>query len=424
MYNENGWLEKYLRNRGKYISETTNDLKVDSTESLDYELLFYEKVQPTGFIYGHPLSLPEMSSDEFASLSNEELTKLSLTETLILCAKLFDTQAHSDKQVIEDIIAFYKFLFPELKGNFFINLFVSKQNRAKKAENFIEKQLNLRASIDNFWAGFFLNSLLFVDIIYFSIWLQNRANKNNGVIRKQREEIFMILLQIISIAINADNRLEDREIQFYNLLLKSSKLSDANHEIAKEYLHYPPKLVNIDLRPVSSWLLKKYVLEMAIIAVWADKDVEGYELKFLRDLAHKLELSQDELNESMMAVEAFVLNNWESVPYLQGKKSYEVVSNRFIDGLKRSIDTNKQKLAKEFSESKELMSLLKKSIQSDLTPEESEIVKKQILDILKTIPMFVIFVLPGSFITLPLLFKIVPKNILYPSAYLDDNLSK
>jgi hypothetical protein len=100
------------------------------------------------------------------------------------------------------------------------------------------------------------------------------------------------------------------------------------------------------------------------------------------------------------------------------------VSNRFIDGLKRSIDTNKQKLAKEFSESKELMSLLKKSIQSDLTPEESEIVKKQILDILKTIPMFVIFVLPGSFITLPLLFKIVPKNILYPSAYLDDNLSK
>jgi len=420
MYSENGWLDKYLKNRELYIAETPKELKVKEHVSSDDELLFYEIVQPTGFIYGYPLSLPEINSEKLKNLDSEALTKLSLTETMILCAKLFDNQSNNERQVIENIISFYKFLYPEFKGNFFVNLFRPKKNRTKKAENFIEKQLTLRTSIDNFWASFFLNSLLFLDIIYFSIWLQDKNLKNNVEIKKQREDVFMILLQIISIAINADNRLEDREIQFYNLLLKSSKLSKENYEIAKEYLHYPPKLANVNLSFISSWLLKKYILEMAIIAVWADKDVEGFELKFLRELAHKLDLSQDELNESMMAVEIFVLNNWQSVPYLQGKKSYEVVSNKFIDGFKRSIEANKQKLSKEFSESKELLALIKKSTETELSEAESELVKKQILDILKTVPMFVIFVLPGSFITLPLLFKIVPKNILYPSAYMPE----
>jgi hypothetical protein len=421
MYSDKGWLDKYLKNRDKYIAETPNELKISRSAVDTDEVLLYEMIQPTGFIYGHPLYLPEIKTPKIEKLSSQELIKLSMTESLLLCSKLFDKSELSQKQMLDEIKHFYKFLFPEFSGNIFYNLFYKKSTQTKKVENFIEKQLSLPTSFDNFWASFFLNSLLFVDIIYFSIWLRNKNLKINASIKEERENVFMIILQIISIAINVDNKLEENEIQFYNLILQSSKLSKENYEIAKEYLHYPPKLSNIHLNNISSWLLKKYILEIAVIAVWADKDVEAYELKFLRDLTHKLGLSQEELNDSLMAVESFVLNNWQRVPYLQGKKSFELVSNRFIGSLKKTIESNKKKLGKEFSESKELMALLTKSVKSDLSAEESEKMKKQILDILKTIPMLVIVLLPGSFITLPLLLKIIPKNLLYPSAYLDEN---
>lgn len=417
MYEESGWLAKYLKNRGAYTSETFINIE-DSDNNNDFdEFLFYEIIQPTGLIYGYPLKLPKIESEKLNKLSNDEIIKLSLAETLILCSQMFDKKLNKTEEIVENIVKFYNYLFPELKDNFLASLFSGKQNYTQKAENVINKQLKLSKTLDNFWASFFNNSLLFLDIIYFSIWVKSKNTQSTEYLKKEREEVFMILLQIIAIAIHSDNRLDDNEIHFYNLFLKSSKLSKKNLKIAKNYLNYPPRLSTLNLELISSWLLKKYILEIAIIAVWTDKELDALELRFLRELAQKLKFSQEELDKSMMAVELFVLNNWESVPYLQGKKSYELVSNKFIESFKRSINSNKKKISKEISESKELIALLKISKERELTEEENKQVKNQIFDILKTIPMFVIFLIPGSFITMPILFKIIPKNILFPSSF-------
>jgi hypothetical protein len=42
-----------------------------------------------------------------------------------------------------------------------------------------------------------------------------------------------------------------------------------------------------------------------------------------------------------------------------------------------------------------------------------------LIDILKTIPTFVIIALPGTFITLPLLIKLLPKSA-FPSAFSEE----
>jgi hypothetical protein len=83
------------------------------------------------------------------------------------------------------------------------------------------------------------------------------------------------------------------------------------------------------------------------------------------------------------------------------------------------IQRNKKRLAKEISESKELMVLLAYSTQRDLDKDEKKKVKKQLLDICKTVPSLTIFLIPGGSLLLPLLIKFIPQ--LLPSAF-NENL--
>ena len=74
----------------------------------------------------------------------------------------------------------------------------------------------------------------------------------------------------------------------------------------------------------------------------------------------------------------------------------------------------------ELKESKELVSLIKKSTTTELTKKEKELVKDQFMDILKSVPSIGIFLLPGGALLLPLILKIVPD--LMPSAFKENEL--
>ncbi|MEZ0131338.1 LETM1 domain-containing protein, partial [Flavobacterium sp. LBUM151] len=80
------------------------------------------------------------------------------------------------------------------------------------------------------------------------------------------------------------------------------------------------------------------------------------------------------------------------------------------------------RLVKEIVQSKELMVLLAYSTTRDLDAKEKKKVKKQLLDICKTIPSLTIFLLPGGSLLLPILIKFIPTML--PSAFnenLDEN---
>ena len=90
-----------------------------------------------------------------------------------------------------------------------------------------------------------------------------------------------------------------------------------------------------------------------------------------------------------------------------------------VDEIKEAIQINKKRLAKELQESKELVFLIKKSITTNLSSEEKEKVKQQMLDICKAIPAFTVFMLPGGALLLPLLIKLIPDIL--PSAFREDD---
>lgn len=63
----------------------------------------------------------------------------------------------------------------------------------------------------------------------------------------------------------------------------------------------------------------------------------------------------------------------------------------------------------------QLMKLLVDSTHRDLNKEEKKMVKKQTIEVIKTIPSLAIFILPGGGILLPILLKFIPS--LLPSSF-------
>ncbi len=147
----------------------------------------------------------------------------------------------------------------------------------------------------------------------------------------------------------------------------------------------------------NSWLLKKYFLEIAILTIWADKKVEDSELLFLKRLAETFSFSGDDLEASQMAIEGFVLEHWDELTTLQDKKKFDQVSDEYIKRMARITDKNRGRLIQEVQESEELMALLIHARSKELDETEKTRLKALLIDVLKSIPTFVIISLPQRF---------------------------
>ena len=152
---------------------------------------------------------------------------------------------------------------------------------------------------------------------------------------------------------------------------------------------------------------------------WLGNDDEKL---FLLELADFLEVSKMELEEIRVLVGNFVLNNNKRVAFLNSSSSYEKMFSSLSRRWIKVLGRNKDKLATELKQSKELIQLIKKSTTQELTKEEKELVKTQFLDIVKSMPSLAIFMLPGGALLLPLVLKIIPDLI--PSAFRENEIDK
>ena len=89
-----------------------------------------------------------------------------------------------------------------------------------------------------------------------------------------------------------------------------------------------------------------------------------------------------------------------------------------LEEIKALLYRNKLRLDQELRQSKEAISLIKKSTHANLSEEEKDKIKIQLLDICKAIPALAVFLLPGGALLLPLLIKLIPDIL--PSAFQDD----
>lgn len=426
-FTEKGWLKRYLQFRSENldIDYDYQQVGIESIETIGQ--FIYTFIQPTGLMYGIPVDIPNLKHLAMHEWNDQERQNIVLIESFInaaLNAKYDDISQIQDiiaetEEIVVSIGLFYSYLFPDIaKAR---NTIFSRKEKegVELTEYVLEKHIHIKMNWTNFWSSFFDNSLLFLDIIYFIKWLEFKNDDAGKAITQQRIAMHLLILKTIAVVALADNEIQSEEQKLFDSFVHSAKLDSEKNDEVKNYLCKGITLDDIDFSIANTWLLKKYILELAVLTAWSNHDVDEDEKVVLKQINTKLGFNGLEFERSMMAIESFVIENWEQVHYLQDKLNYQIVSKRFRKRINAAITKNKKRIITEIQESKELMQLLNKSRKEKLTPEEKVKVKSQILDILKTIPALAIFSLPFGSVILPLVLKILPKHILYPTAFQD-----
>ena len=413
--NEKGWLSKYIEFRTEMLRELTTDAARKRSHP---EHSLYRIIQPTGLMYGQSIGVSGHPDQD--SWHNREKMKVLLAESLISSSLLFYEKQNGTpinisqaiERTLEHIGNFYNNIFPELSTPV-KPLFGKRKSPTELVERILDKRIERTIDFEgNFWTYFFHNSLLFLDVFIFGQWIHTNADRIVAdFFRYERDELRFSVVKVIAAASHANKEIVYEEKKLLDFFLHSTDLSSDKRKEAVRIFERGIEVQEINLPSENSWILKKFFLEIAILTIWADKRVEEIEMDFLKTFTHHLGFNEDDLENSLIAIEGFVLENWEQLSYLQNNQDYQQVSEQFIRRVAKIADKNKQRLSKELQENAELVELLRKSRSNDLTPEEKEKIRLGLAQILKTIPTFLIISLPRKFLTLPVLMRILPKNL-------------
>lgn len=388
----NGWIDKYfLEQKEISIPEDAIDL--------------YKNIRETGFIYGHIISINSVNSIDISNFKSDEISKVALLNNLfsVYC---FNQNENNPKSFIEKTVEFYNIINP--KGFSFFNKLLSS-NVSHKLESLIDERVQTNKDIisKNF-SHILTNALLFVDVLAFEKYLIK-----GEIPEKYLQKTEEIILSILSLALQLKTKKTQNDvllIKLFEASVRYTKFSDFNK---------PTDLESLTLEYFKMDLEKFYLLDLAGMSVWNDGIIENDEIYFLHKLGEKMDLSSEYIDESIRTTSNFITSNKKDIQYFNYSNPVKHFYDQTTNGVEVLIKRNRKRLTKEIVESKELMSLLAKSTQRDLSKEEKKKVKKQLLDICKSIPSLTIFLLPGGGLLLPILIKFIPQ--LLPSSF-NENL--
>lgn len=388
----NGWIEKY-------INQYANDISHYATDED-----FFVACQKSGLIYGYVINYHLTSEVDDAKWDNEEKIKVGFLSTLIA---LYKTKNGDDASAfIETIIQFYNQI---AKGKFsFMKMVLPDANSFQKLESIINERLQTNDNIvtKNF-THMVTNAMLFIDVLAFEFYLKNDTINLDFFKDLERKCLALIML---SLNVKIDKSEYDLMLlKMFENSLRYSKVSKINEA----------EIFEVIFEGNRSTLENLYLYEVAHMTLLSDGVVHENEQIFLDEFALKLNLNKTKQNTGYELVN-FIGKHKKELPFFNLNHPVKQFYNNTQDNIGKLVSRNKTRLIKELSESKELVKLLRKSTQSDLSFEEKKKVKKQLLDICKTIPSLTIFLLPGGGLLLPILIKFIPQ--LLPSSF-NENLN-
>ena len=391
-----GWIPKFLTivDKQQHIAGSCSSL------------VFYKKLKATGFLYGNSSEAITNKPLSHLNLTSSEFTKINLFQSLLFT--FFKKNPNKNiNTAIDHIILFYK------KTNHNKASFLDKFSIAKKPTDNLEQILADRISGTSFFNkkdnSIFTNTLLSVDILSFIKFLTTTIDCKIYMENLERDLISLSFFALKS-KLNKDN--SDEQI------IKQIETSSV-------YLNIQIKettalgLENLQLTDYSN-LEKEYLFDVSFLAVWNDKKLDQSEHNFLLQLANKLQVSTSLIKQNLEYITVFSEKYSKKIKLFEYQNPLNQIYKESSTTVKLLIERNKKRLLLELSESGELVKLLVQSTKRELTKDEKNKVKDQLLDICKTIPSLTIFLIPGGTLLLPILIKFIPS--LLPSAFNENKL--
>lgn len=385
-----GWIDKFFTEQ----SQSEHSFPENDTD-------FYERTRATGFIFGHIIGFDTSIEIETDGRLPQELTKLGMLNTLFQAYRL-TRQDNNTSFFVTEAVNFYNSMIP--KGFNPLKKMLESSSPSSKLEKIIHDRVQTNEDLfsKNF-SHVITNALLFIDVLAFKQHLEK-----GSVPEKYSNKIEDIIISIVSLSLKTKTGISPHD----DLLLK---LFESSVRYNKFSVSNITSIESLDLSYLRNDIEKYYIIDLSGISLWSDAKVENEERYFLFKLGEMLSISDSFIIESINFINAFIIEHKNEIPYFNFSNPVKHFYDQTTESVVVLINRNKSRLLKEISESKELMQLLAKSTLKDLDKEEKKKIKKQLLDICKSIPSLTIFLLPGGGLLLPILIKFIPKML--PSAF-------
>jgi hypothetical protein len=437
-----GWLKRYLEFRsGHPFADRlpSSGVKVLEDAGMHHELdeSIYYFLQPTGLLYGFPVGLPfpEPEYPKVSYLSALDRAHLIFLDSLFACLV-------ADRHYLLDDLADEADHFPPAVA-MATSYFQGPDGDARPAraslggwlrgagrgggharlERALRRQIGKGAEIFRL-PGRYYNSFLFLDLYYCMAWQRRMLVEPEGAAvhhrelgQRQQEQRELLIRVMIAAAASSGGvaRAEQRLVEWF---IRSSGLPPERIAALREALRQG-RMLDGDRLPDMPWLVRRFMLDAALMTILVDRELDPAEERFLDALVERLELWKEELSQSLVALEVFILHQEPQLQIFHDRPALLNASDHIRSRASLMIRKNLNRIVQEIRETQELYNLLMKSTHMPLTPEEKRKVRLQLLDILKTIPALAIFALPGGSLVLPVLIRLLPFNLL-PSAFEED----
>ncbi len=361
---------------------------------------FYTQLLKTGFIYGVSVTTCGYKQSEPLKWDETERAKINLFDALLY---VYSYRKEGTSHFFKDVTEFYEKLNSTDRSYF--TSFIKTKPTAAGLEKIIQNRLQTNeAMLERNFSNLITNALLFLDVIAFEWYLEHPEED----VITYASQFEALLLQLIWMALNQKQEKE----HFDKLLLKLFEKSlRYNSNLDKSLID----IKSLNFTAHHTVFARRYMLDLAALAVWDDHQLDLNELQFLKNLGAVLQFDTEITLASTLAVQEFIVANRGNISYLNYSNPVKHFYNQTAKTVRTLIMRNKKRLLQELSESKDLVVLLSYSTVRDLSKAEKKRVKTQLLDICKSVPSLAIFMLPGGGVLLPLLIKFIPE--LLPSAF-------
>jgi len=391
-----GWIDKFFSDQ--------KSITIPVIESADN---FYSNTRNTGFIYGYIVSLDTQNAIDTVGWTEDEISKVALLNSLFEVYKINTKDSHPDNFILK-VVAFYNEIHPQ--GFNLLKKILPNNSTSIDLEKIIDGRIQTNIDIINKQFSHVLtNALLFIDVLAFNYYLTHET-----IPEKYIKKIEETIIGIVSLALKIKSNKTNYDDLLIKLLEASVRFSTFSNISIKNLEELKLDYFTLDLE-------KYYLIDLAGMALWSDEKIEKNEAFFLYHLAEIMSVSDQFVDDSILNTNEFITKYKLEIPYFQYSNPVKHFFDHTTQNVEVLLSRNKNRLFKEISESKELMLLLAKSTRRDLDEKEKKKVKKQLLDICKTIPSLTIFLLPGGSLLLPILIKFIPK--LLPSSF-NENLEE
>ena len=393
-----GWIPKYLTIVDKQqITEDINDI-----------FFYYKKLKTTGFLYGTSTEALTNKPLSKLNITRDEYTKINLFRSLLFIFFINKPSAEIN-DAITSIIAFYKEL-DKGKTSFFYKFSVSK-SPSDNLEHILSSRLQETNSLFNKNPNtIFTYTLLFLDILTYRKFLNSKKNDCKKYVQKLESD----LINFSFLALKSKKEKDKTDLQILDQLESSTAYLTLQNQ-QNQFLNLQ------DLNPSNyDELEKNYILDICFLAIWNDKVLDESEYSFLIELVKSLQLPEEHIEDNINFIKQFSEKHSKSIKLFESNNPLNQLYKQSSATVKLLINRNKNRLIEELSESGELVKLLGQSTIRELSTDEKDKVKDQLLDICKTVPSLTIFLIPGGSLLLPLLVKYIPS--LLPSAFNDNKI--